>query len=442
MVERARALVVAHGHPEHSPGGGEIAARALHRLLDADERFDSVFLARHDDPFPVHAGSAFSGTGDAKEILFHASLGDRFLFEQADPARVWRHFRDMLQVVRPDIVHFHHFLHLGLEMLGEVTRLRPRVPIAMTLHDFQAICHNEGQMVRTGSGELCHRARPGDCNRCFPSRSAQEFALRERYVKSWLDRVDRFVAPSEFLAERYVDWGIERSRVTVLENLLDPDTDRAAHAASAATGDAPRANARLRLAFFGRINGVKGVDLLLEALEAVSPEVRAKLRLDVHGAGLERQPLARRRALRRAARRLGDAVRFRGAYRPADIPSLMAENDWMVMPSRWWENSPVVILEARRHALPVLCADIGGMAEKIEHGVTGLHFRANDARALAERLSDIVALGEGRRRFADAIAATSEQGAIAARHLALHLELLGGDDTITADPDRTPDLRA
>ena len=75
------------------------------------------------------------------------------------------------------------------------------------------------------------------------------------------------------------------------------------------------------------------------------------------------------------------------------------------------------------------------MAEKIEHGVTGLHFRANDARALAERLSEIVALGEGRRRFADAIAATSGQGAIAARHLALHLELLGGGaETAAAGP--------
>lgn len=424
MARLPRVLVVAHGHPERQPGGAEIAAAALHRALRASGEFDSVLLARDDNPFPTHGGTAFSGARAPGEFLLHASLGDRFLFRQADPNRVRRHFRDALEVLRPDIVHFHHFMHLGLEMLGEVRRLEPRVPIAMTLHDFHAICHSEGQMVEPRGGTLCHRATPERCHGCFPSRSAHEFALRELHVKGWLELVDRFVAPSRFLAERYVDWGIAAERIDVIENLLLPGTDRDGVAASPSTPGAP-----LRLAFFGRINAVKGVDLLLEAVRRLPPAARARVRLDVHGAGLERQPLGRQLALRRALRRLGSSARLHGAYRSEEIPRLMREADWMIVPSRWWENSPLVILEARRQGLPVICADIGGMAEKIEHGKTGLHFRANDPLSLAERIEEALALGGERERFAERIRASVSPQAILERHLALHRELLGAPAT-------------
>ena len=61
----------------------------------------------------------------------------------------------------------------------------------------------------------------------------------------------------------------------------------------------------------------------------------------------------------------------------------MEHADWIVVPSIWWENSPLVIQEAFMHGRPVICSDIGGMAEKVRDGVDGLHFRANDARSLA-----------------------------------------------------------
>src|ERR1044071_1235531 len=64
----------------------------------------------------------------------------------------------------------------------------------------------------------------------------------------------------------------------------------------------------------------------------------------------------------------------------------MANFDWVVVPSIWWENSPLVIQEAFQHGRPVICSDIGGMAEKVAHGVNGLHFRAGDARSLASTI--------------------------------------------------------
>jgi glycosyltransferase involved in cell wall biosynthesis len=72
-----------------------------------------------------------------------------------------------------------------------------------------------------------------------------------------------------------------------------------------------------------------------------------------------------------------------GKYNHSELADLMAAIDWVVVPSTWWENSPLVIQEAFQFGRPVICSDIGGMAEKVEHGVNGLHFRAGDAESLA-----------------------------------------------------------
>jgi glycosyltransferase involved in cell wall biosynthesis len=93
-------------------------------------------------------------------------------------------------------------------------------------------------------------------------------------------------------------------------------------------------------------------------------------------------------------------VTLAGQYAHDDLPRLMAEVDWVVVPSRWWENSPLVIQEAFLHKRPVICSNIGGMAEKVTDGVDGLHFRAGDPRSLArvlERATTSPALWESLR---------------------------------------------
>ena len=61
----------------------------------------------------------------------------------------------------------------------------------------------------------------------------------------------------------------------------------------------------------------------------------------------------------------GNRVRFYGSYRSAELPTLMRDVDWAVVPSIWWENSPIVIQESFFHGRPLICSNVGGMAEKI-----------------------------------------------------------------------------
>jgi glycosyltransferase involved in cell wall biosynthesis len=95
----------------------------------------------------------------------------------------------------------------------------------------------------------------------------------------------------------------------------------------------------------------------------------------------------------------------------------MADIDWVVIPSIWFENAPLVIQEAFYHGRPVICSDIGGMAEKITHGVDGLHFRVGDAHHLAQ----IIRCAAGERGLWDRL-----HGGIRPVHtLARHVQNLG-----------------
>ena len=442
MSERKKILIVSHGHPDLVKGGGEMAAYNLHLALEEREGYDTVFLARHARDELLHGGTPFAGTGRPKEILFHSTMPDWFRFSQPDKARVWRDFREVLEIYRPDIVHFHHYVHLGLELLREVRNFDPSISIVLTLHEYLAICHNHGQMVKVHDRSLCHESTPSACSRCFPGKSPQDFMLRERFIKGHFDLVDRFVSPSRFLKERYIRWGVPEERIEVIENLLTPDARREAReeavtrvepgaiepgvrGAAGAPVETEAEDAPLRLAFFGQINMFKGLDVLLDAIAQLPKSVRRRVRLDVNGSGLNEQPAHVRGPLEARIVELGDRVRLRGSYRTEELGALMSSADWMVVPSSWWENSPVVILEARRHALPVIAADIGGMAEKVEHGRTGLHFMARRADSLAEQIVHAAEHPQERERFAAAIRASWQPDEDLERHIALYERLRG-----------------
>jgi len=137
------------------------------------------------------------------------------------------------------------------------------------------------------------------------------------------------------------------------------------------------------LHFFGQINPFKGIDVILEAFASLSEDVREQVHLDIHGANLHLQEESFQVKVNALLEELEGVVTMHGSYEPHEMPRLLAECDWMIIPSIWWENSPMVIQEAYNHGRPVISADIGGMAEKIIDGETGYHFRRGSHQSLA-----------------------------------------------------------
>ncbi|HEX2179697.1 MAG TPA: glycosyltransferase family 4 protein, partial [Actinomycetota bacterium] len=298
------------------------------------------------------------------------------------------HFRAFLLAYRPDVVHFQHTIFLGLDMITEVRRTLPEAAIVYTLHEYLPICFNDGQMIRR-DGSLCDHASPRRCHECFPERSSQDFFLRERFIKSHLALVDLFVAPSRFLLERYVAWGIDRDRIRFEEN---------GRPWAAAIESGP-VRPRTRFGFFGQFSHFKGTDLAVEAMKLLQDDQRVgefdpPPSLFLHGANLEYQTEAFQERFAGLMDAGAGSVTMKGRYRPDELAALMAAVDWVIVPSRWWENSPLVIQEAFQNRRPVICSDIGGMAEKVTPGVNGLHFSAGDAESLADAIVQAVT-GEG-----------------------------------------------
>ncbi|RAI44994.1 glycosyltransferase [Rhodoplanes roseus] len=377
-----KVLVIAHGHPDFSVGGAEIAAFNLYRSLKDNPAVERVdFLARTDLPSVSHGMIAMRR---ANEYLWRQDMHDWFLLRSAYPNGIYESFRSFLRMKRPDVIYVHHYAHIGLEMLRELRRELPDAFICLTLHEYMAICLNRGQMVKARSNRLCHKESPEECSNCMPERNAESFWLRKHYIQKHFEAADMFVSPSEFLRQRYIAWGIPPEYIVVIENGQPQFAPRAMSSESQSL--------RHRFGFFGQITEFKGVDILLQAMHLMRPDIRRTLQVEIHGANLEQQEPKYQELIEklRAPLIIEGCLRWVGAYEPHELPKRMSRVGWVVVPSIWWENSPMVIQEAFCCRRPVIAAGIGGMAEKVQHGVTGLHFEARSPVDLADTLAEAV----------------------------------------------------
>lgn len=376
-------LLVSHDHPAHRIGGVQVSVVELAEELRKQGRYVATIASRGDPDWtgwPGEPASRISQMGDdAGTYLFSTEKDefDRVRWTARRKGMYTREWRRLLRAVNPDVVHFRHTLWLGYDTVTETRHALPHVPIVYTLSDFNPICLHGGQMVRTRTLELCERASPQRCHGCFPQVSPTGFLLRERFVKAALEHVDVFISPSEHLRRRFIAWGLAADRI------VREDTGRRLLPPLADPSDAGR---RRRLGFFGAVTRFKGLDLLLEAVARLDAEgVEAELR--IHASGLDENPSTEfDRRLRETLAAAPPSVRAFGRYGQGELPRLMNEVDWVVVPSLWWENAPLVIYEAMAHRRPVICADIGGMAERVRDGENGLHFRVHDARSLADTI--------------------------------------------------------
>jgi glycosyltransferase involved in cell wall biosynthesis len=290
-------------------------------------------------------------------------------------------------------VHFQHTLFLGYDLIRVARNvLGPETPILYTLHEYLPICHHHGQMVRTFDNSPCTHASPRRCHECYPKHSPEDFWRRTQIVKSHFADVDLFLAPSRCLLEKYVDWGIPREKIRFEEYGRKPV------ARVAETGDRSKRN---RFGFFGQFTPFKGADVLMEAMAQLAAGADVRLRL--HGANLEYQPAAYQKRFGALLAQAGDRVEMVGRYAAADLPRLMSEIDWVIVPSIWWENSPLVIQEAFMHGRPVIASNLGGRADKVPDNVNGLHFAVGDATSLARTIERAAATPELWQRLAGGV---------------------------------------
>ena len=404
-------LIMTHSHPKETRGGAEIAALTLFQALK-DRLAQTWFLGCAGVKSESRLGATLTQPYGPDDYLYHPGAEfDYFKFANPDP-NFPKALGKLVSELRPDIVHSHHFARFGVEAFSVIKRYSPNTRIVLSLHEFLAICNHHGQMVKTRTMHLCEQESYSACASCFPHFRQRDFFLRKRYIQIFLEDVDLFISPSQFLANRFRDWGLPEHKLAVLENMpptvqshiavrtsqgsalaAKPVTRRkaatTANVATAATTELREPARPLRFGFFGQMSPLKGITVLIDAARHLN-------KMSIRGAAFEiygdysNQPPSFQAAVIEALAEAGQSVVYYGAYDNRDVHRLMQRMDAIIVPSTWWENSPVVIQEALANGKPVICSDIGGMAEKVVPGINGLHFAAGQSMGLAQVIMDLI----------------------------------------------------
>jgi glycosyltransferase involved in cell wall biosynthesis len=275
----------------------------------------------------------------------------------------------------------------------------------MTLHDYKLACPTYQFLDH---GAPCQACLDGGFRQAVRRRckggSLPASALCA--AESWVHRrtgaygpVARFVCPSRFLAGRMERAGVFPDRLRVVRHFVELDTL------------VPKTEPGGDVVFAGRLSPEKGVDTLIAAVGRLGPGAM----LQVAGEGPDG---ARLRAL--ADEIAPGRVVFHGRLGKADTVALLRSAGVVAVPSRWYENQPMIVLEAMALGVAVVASDMGGLPELVEPGVTGVLVPPDDDTALAEALADL--LGHPDRALALGRAARAEVAC--SHHPDVHLERL------------------
>ncbi len=275
---------------------------------------------------------------------------------------------------RPDVVHLHNIYHqLSPSVLRPVARRG--LPAVMTLHDYKLACPtyqflDHGRVCEACLGGHFQQAVRRRCKDGSLGRSAVVAA--ELYLHTLTHAyspVRIFICPSRFMAAKMTEAGVFPQRMRHVPHFID------------IRGMTPKPAPGGAALVAGRLSPEKGVDIAIRAV-GLLPGAE----LDIAGTGPEEERL---RLLASAV--APGRVRFHGLLSKDGVHRLMTAAAVVVVPSRWYENQPMVVLEALARGLPVIGSALGGLPELVESGVTGELVPPSDPDALAAAMRPFLA---------------------------------------------------
>lgn len=409
-------LVIVHVFPPKQSAGTEVYTYKLAKALQERGHDLCIYYTERDPDCPQYELRRGAYDGLPYFAVVHNHDFEHFRGTYKDE-RMEEHLRMVLDEIRPDVVHVQH-LHLhSIDYIGIIKERG--IPIVYTLAEYLNICLRNGFLAKLDF-KLCDGPETNACAVCapgvwpapkddeVPSVAELRFSLRrflekvprklgrvprssdqsivvadERYVqavdrrwrehKAQLDQVDLFLAPSRFLRDQFI-----RTRMIAADRIVYSDYGFDHEPFSGPRPYIGRSD-KLRVGFIGMIAEQKGVHLLVEAFNGITEEGVECL---IYG-GLETFPdyVAQMRV-----HGTHTGVRFMGRYENNKVAEVLGGIDVLVVPSIWFENSPLTIHEAFMAGVPVITGDNGGMAELVEHEKSGLHFRMGDSADLRRQI--------------------------------------------------------
>ena len=324
---------------------------------------------------------------------------------------VAEHFRHFLSFNPPDLIHITSFLNLSAAIIDPIKACS--IPIVFTATDFWSFCPKSTFLAFDGS--LCKKPEREKCLSCIISLSpfytalfkkiglspffmANAFSLvnkipglknnpfikgkqalekRSDYLREKLRKLDLIITPTTFLQNFFLDAGISPKKTLVSGFGLNADK-RNPHI------DRPL-NSPIRFGYIGMLAELKGVDILIKAFSRISYPNKACLK--IYGDRFH-FPDYFQSLLKLSKNNPG--ISFEDTFPPEKLGEILAEVDVLMVPSIWYENTPLVVLEAMSAGVPVMASNVPGISQVIKDQVNGILFPRGDEEALAKCLDMVI----------------------------------------------------
>ena len=285
-----------------------------------------------------------------------------------------RNVQRLIADTKPDIAHAHNIYHqLSPSVLYALKKAN--IPTVLTLHDGKLLCPNvlfftHGRVCEKCAGWKFHHAVLNKCVK--ESYASSLLCCIEGYLHRWFrmyEQVDLYIAPSRFFKQKLIE-----------HHRLPEDRIEVLHTYGNTRNISPSYEPGGYGLFLGKVEAFKGVKTLVQACKAVP-------NLDVWIAGRgefcdEGQRIAQAQGI--------SNVKFVGFRSGHDVVRMLRECRFVLVPSEWYENCPMVVLEGFAAGKPVIASKIGGIPELIDHGVDGLLFEPGDAEGLASAMLELI----------------------------------------------------
>jgi len=289
-----------------------------------------------------------------------------------------RKFQALINDFRPDIIHVHNIYHQISPSILSVAR-REKIPVVMHLHDYKLICPN--YKLFTG-GKICKRCRGGKYYNCLFNKCLKDSYLKsfggtlEMYFHHHIWRIYEkgiklFIAPSQFMKKTVEEFSWPAEKIICLHNFFKDQAGQ-----SGPNNQNNSNNPNNYLLYFGRLSEEKGVSVLIEAL------AKTEENLKIAGEGPEENKL------KDLSNQLGlnSRIEFLGFKTGEALENLIINARAIIIPSVWFENMPLNMLESLARQKVVIASNIGGIPEIIKDNKTGFLFAPGDVDDLTKKI--------------------------------------------------------
>lgn len=378
-------LKIIHGYPPYYNAGSEVYSQSICNELSKNHKV-SVFT-REENPYSPDFTVRHQNENKNLDFYFvnNPHSKDGYRHKQLDD-----NFAKLISEIKPDIAHIGHLNHLSTGLIDELNK--QNIPIVFTLHDFWLMCPR-GQFLTRSIGkennfELCSGQNDHKCaTDCYKVYFSGREAIEEQDVEKWsswthqrmietrsiIDKVDLFIAPSNYLRERFVnEFSIPENKIIFLDYGFPTQYLTRTKKSKDKTN--------YTFGYIGTQIPAKGINQLIEAFKQIEQPATLRIYGRLNGQSSD--------ALKLLAMSSKNKIDFVGEYVNHNLANdVFSKVDCIVVPSIWAENSPLVIHEAQSCKVPVITADFGGMKEYVHHKVNGLLFEHRNVNSLAEQLN-------------------------------------------------------